>query len=78
MEKKQGGWVGWAQGYDLSSCGLLGVGMSDVQDVVRKQGDVPRTFVISPWVQHTVALKAELLAMGVIVNDTETSPYEMC
>jgi hypothetical protein len=50
--------------------------MSDVQDVVRKQGDVIRTFVISPWVQHTEALKVELRAMG--VKDTETSPYELC
>ena len=70
--------MGWAQGHDLPSCGLRRVGMSDVQDVVRKQGDVPRTFVISPWVQHTVALKAELRAMGMIAYDTGTSPYEVC
>jgi hypothetical protein len=76
MEKKQGGWVGWAQGQDLPGCSLRGVGMSGVQDVVRKQGDVIRTFVISPWVQHTEALKVELRAMG--VKDTETSPYELC
>ena len=68
--------MGWAQGQDLPSCGLRRVGMSDVQDVVRKQGDVIRTFVISPWVQHTEVLKVELRAMG--VKDTETSPYELC